>query len=77
LDAARVQQGLRVLDLATGPGHVAAAAQRGAKVIGVDFAPNMVAEARKLSPQVPFQVGDAEALPFPDEGFEAGSSVLE
>ena len=72
LDAAGVQQGLCVLDLATGPGHVAAAAaQRGAKVIGFDFAPNMVAEARKLYPQVPFQVGDAEALPLPDEGFEA------
>lgn len=72
LDAAGVQKGIRVLDIATGPGYVAgAAAERGADVIGVDFAPNMVAEARKLHPQATFQEGDAENLPFPDESFDA------
>ena len=39
LDAANVTQGTRVLDLATGPGYVAAqAAERGASVVGVDVA---------------------------------------
>jgi ubiquinone/menaquinone biosynthesis C-methylase UbiE len=62
LNAARVQKAMRVLDLATGPGYVAgAAAQHGAEVIGVDFAPNMVAEARTLHPQATFQEADAEA----------------
>ena len=72
LDAPEVKESTRVLDIATGPGYVAgAAAQRGAEVIGVDFAPNMVAEAQKLHPNVTFQEGDAEALPFPDESFDA------
>jgi SAM-dependent methyltransferase len=72
LDAAGVRTGRRVLDIATGPGYVAgAAAQRGAAVIGVDFAPNMVAEARRLHPHATFQEGDAEDLPFPAERFDA------
>jgi ubiquinone/menaquinone biosynthesis C-methylase UbiE len=72
LDAAGVQKGTRVLDVATGPGYVAsAAATRGAEAIGLDFAPNMVAEARRLHPHVTFQEGDAEALPFPGENFDA------
>ena len=38
LDAARVQTGSKVLDVATGPGYVAASARaRGADVIGLDF----------------------------------------
>jgi SAM-dependent methyltransferase len=72
LDAAAVQKGVHVLDVATGPGYVAAAAAaRGAEAIGIDFAPNMVVEARKLHPKVKFQEGDAEALPFPSESFDA------
>src|SRR5215470_18730792 len=72
LDAAGVQKGARVLDVATGPGYVAAAAAaRGAETIGIDFAPNMVVEARRLHPHVTFQEGDAEALPFHGESFDA------
>jgi SAM-dependent methyltransferase len=72
LAVAGVQRGTRVLDVATGPGYVAgAAATRGAAAIGLDFAPNMVAEARRLHPHVTFQEGDAEALPFPGEHFDA------
>jgi SAM-dependent methyltransferase len=72
LDAAGVQKGTRVLDVATGPGYVAAAAAaRGAVAVGVDFAPNMIVEARKLHPQATFQEGDAEALPFPSGSFDA------
>jgi len=72
LDAAGVQKGIQVLDVATGPGYVAAAAAaRGAEAIGIDFAPKMVIEARRLHPQVTFREGDAEALPFPGESFDA------
>lgn len=72
LDAVNVRSGLRVLDVATGPGYVAAAAaQRGASVVGLDFSAAMVAEARRHHRGVEFQEGDAEALPFPDSSFDA------
>ncbi len=72
LDAARVGPGVRVLDVATGPGYVAAAAaQRGAAVVGVDFSAAMLAEARRHHPGIEFQAGDAGALPFPDASFDA------
>src|SRR4051794_16341086 len=46
LDAAEVDRGTRVLDVASGPGHVAAAAaERGAFVIGVDIAEGMLSLA--------------------------------
>lgn len=72
LNAVAVRSGMRLLDVATGPGYVAAAAaQRGASVVGVDFSAAMVAEARRRYPAVDFQEGDAEALPFPDGSFDA------
>ncbi len=72
LDAARVGPGVRVLDVATGPGYVAAAAAgRGAAVVGVDFSAAMLAEARRHSPTVDFREGDAEAFSFPDGSFDA------
>ena len=72
LDAAQLGHGARALDVATGPGYVAAkAAERGASVIGVDIADEMVSLARRLHPQLDFRHGDAEALPFPDESFDA------
>jgi ubiquinone/menaquinone biosynthesis C-methylase UbiE len=72
LDAAEVDRGARVLDVASGPGHVAAAAaERGAIVIGVDIAEGMIALARRLHPQLDFRFGNAEALPFADGSFDA------
>ena len=51
LDAAEVDRGARVLDVASGPGYVAAAAaERGAFVIGVDIAEGMISRARRLHP---------------------------
>ena len=72
LDAAGVRTAARVLDVATGPGYVAAAAaRRGARTIAVDFSAAMVAEARRRHPGVDFREGDAEALPFGDGSFDA------
>jgi SAM-dependent methyltransferase len=72
LDAAAVESGMHVLDLATGPGYVAArAAARGASVVGVDVAPAMVALAGRLHPGIDFREGNAEELPFDDGAFDA------
>ncbi len=72
LDAARVEHGSRVLDVATGPGYAAAqAAERGASVVGVDVAAAMVGLARRLHPTIEFRVAKAEALPFDDDVFDA------
>jgi len=72
LDAVRVSAGMRVLDVACGPGYVAAAATaRGATAIGIDFAAAMVAEARRIFPAISFEEGDAEALGFADASFDA------
>jgi ubiquinone/menaquinone biosynthesis C-methylase UbiE len=72
LDAVSARHGVRVLDVATGPGYVAAtAAERGASVVGVDFSAAMVAQARRRCSAIEFREGDAEALPFVDESFDA------
>ena len=72
LDAAGVGSGTRVLDVASGPGFVAAkAAERGAAVVGVDIADAMLARARRLHPELDFRHGDAEALAFDNDSFDA------
>lgn len=79
LDDAEVGLASRVLDVATGPGYVAARArQRGASVIGIDIAHEMLALARRRHPEIEFRHGNAEELPFPDASFSAsvGNFVL-
>ena len=72
LDAVGVREGVRLLDVACGPGFVAGVAvSRGAEVIGLDFSPAMIAQARRAHPPVQFREGDAEALPFEDVSFDA------
>lgn len=72
LDAAGAGKGVRLLDVACGPGYAAAAAaERGASVLGVDFASEMIEEARRHFPGLDFREGDAEQLPLPDGGFDA------
>jgi SAM-dependent methyltransferase len=72
LDAAGVTRDTRVLDVASGPGFIAAAAaDRGADVVGLDFAAAMVADARARYPALMFREGDAQALPFDDASFDA------
>jgi ubiquinone/menaquinone biosynthesis C-methylase UbiE len=68
----------RALDLGTGTGQGAFAIARrfpATKVVGVDLADAMVAEARRNTPaeladRVSFESGDASALPFPDASFD-------
>jgi SAM-dependent methyltransferase len=65
LDAAEVGTGRSVLDVACGPGFVAAeAAGRGAAAHGLDFSAAMLRIARALHPGIAFDEGDAEALPY-------------
>jgi ubiquinone/menaquinone biosynthesis C-methylase UbiE len=71
LDAAGVSEGARVLDLACGPGIVAAAAQRrGTSVSGLDFSPAMLAVARSANPDIRFHEADAEAIPMADRSLD-------
>ena len=79
LDEVKVSKGSRVLDVGTGPGLVAAAAaERGAHVVGIDFSETMLAQARQLQPNIEFRKAAAESLPFDDAKFDAvvGNFVL-
>jgi ubiquinone/menaquinone biosynthesis C-methylase UbiE len=72
LDAVRVANGTKFLDIATGPGYVAAAAaKRGATVLGLDFSIAMIEQARELHPGIDFREGDAEQLPLGNALFDA------
>ncbi|MBT9382238.1 methyltransferase domain-containing protein [Pseudooceanicola sp. CBS1P-1] len=72
VEAAGIRDGDRVLDVATGTGVVARAAQaRAARVSAVDINPGMLAMARKLAPELDIRQARAEALPFADDSFDA------
>jgi SAM-dependent methyltransferase len=74
LDAVRLKKGMSFLDIASGPGYLAAAAaKRGATVLGVDFSAAMVANAQGLQLGVEFREGDAEALPCGNGLFDAAA----
>jgi len=77
LDALDVQAGERFLDVATGPGHLAAAAAtRGARAVGVDVSLDMLALARERYADVAFVEGDAEQLPFANDAFDAAAAAF-
>jgi SAM-dependent methyltransferase len=73
-DAARIQPGDRVLDVACGTGVLAreAAARAGASghVAAIDPGPGMLAVAREKAPAVEWREGVAESLPFADGAFD-------
>jgi SAM-dependent methyltransferase len=72
LKAAHVGNGTRLLDVATGPGTLAAkAAERGARVVGIDIAPAMVELAHRLHPHLDFREGSAEELRLDSSSFDA------
>lgn len=69
-----VQRGdaTRLLDVATGVGNVAqAAVRKGIRAVGIDFSTAMLAQAQKQYSDVDFCEGDAAALPFADNSFDA------
>jgi SAM-dependent methyltransferase len=68
--------GEKILDLATGTGWTSrVVSRRGANVTGVDIATGLLesAERQALAERLPIRYlqGDAEALPFDDESFDA------
>jgi len=72
LDAVHAGVGTRLLDVASGPGVVAAhAARRGARATGVDLSPRMVALAARMHPACAFVEADVESLPFEAASFDA------
>ena len=63
----------RVLDLACGTGDLALlAADRGARVVGLDLVPAMIGKARQRDAgrRTRLLAGDMQALPFPDGAFD-------
>lgn len=81
VEAVGTSAGDEYLDVATGSGNAAiAAAQRGAKVTGLDLVPELVEAARArfaaAGLEAELVVGNAEALPFEDASFDRVSSVF-
>jgi demethylmenaquinone methyltransferase/2-methoxy-6-polyprenyl-1,4-benzoquinol methylase len=73
-DLARVAPGSRALDVATGTGDLAIAlARRGADVVGSDFSEGMLARAREKHAGIRWEQGNALALPYPDDAFDAST----
>jgi SAM-dependent methyltransferase len=59
-----------ICDLGCGPGQIARYLHRhGVDTLGVDLSPNMVAEAQRLNPGIPFHQGDMLALPDADDSW--------
>jgi demethylmenaquinone methyltransferase / 2-methoxy-6-polyprenyl-1,4-benzoquinol methylase len=67
-----VRPGDRVLDVCCGTGDLAIADRKaGGDVVGLDFSEQMLARARRKADGIEWTHGDATALPFPDEAFDA------
>ncbi len=72
VDLARVGPGSRALDVATGTGDLAIElASRGADVVGSDFSEGMLERARVKSTAVHWEQGNAQALSYADDSFDA------
>jgi SAM-dependent methyltransferase len=73
--AAEIAPGQHVLDVACGTGVLAREAalrvRPGGAVIGLDRNDGMLAVARRKAPEIEWRQGQAEALPFADDRFDA------
>jgi ubiquinone/menaquinone biosynthesis C-methylase UbiE len=80
-EAVDLRSGERVLDVATGNGNAAlAAARRFAQVTGIDYVPELLAQARARAAadglEIAFREADAEALPFEAASFDVVLSTF-
>jgi len=75
------REGEQVLDVACGAGNATIpAAQRGARVTGLDLVPELLeagrAAARDAGVEIEWVEGDAEVLPFDDQSFDVVLSTV-
>ena len=69
----------RIIDVGCGTGRLLRAVSARwpkTQVFGVDPAKEMIAEASRLNPEGVFKVGQAEALPFPDQAVDVVLSSI-
>lgn len=85
VEAARVEQGMRVLDIACGTGEpsisIATLLRGSGDVTGIDISPEPMKIATERATErgltnIKFQLGDAHALPFADASFHRITSRL-
>src|SRR5437016_3879235 len=76
-DLAEIGPGSRVLDVATGTGdfaiELASRVAPGGEVVGSDFSEGMLKLARVKAPQITFEQGNALALTYADDSFDAAT----
>lgn len=76
LDAAAVHAGTDLLDIGCGSGlALSLAAQRGARVSGIDIAPTLLAVARRRVAEADLREGGLDDLPFDDRAFDVVLAV--
>src|SRR5262249_19128731 len=80
-EALDLRAGQKVLDVAAGNGNASlAAARRWCDVVASDYVPTLLERARERAAAerlgIDFQQADAEALPFPDQSFDAVMSTF-
>jgi ubiquinone/menaquinone biosynthesis C-methylase UbiE len=74
IDRTGIRTGERILDVGCGSGIFSHwLAERGLKVSALDISPKLIALGRARYPNVEFQVGDAEHLPYESGAFDAVS----
>src|SRR5918995_882921 len=81
VEACGIDEGTRVLDVASGTGNAAIpAAKRGAIVTASDLTPELLAAGRQVAEaeglELEWVEADAENLPFPDESFDVVMSTI-
>lgn len=68
----------QILDVCCGPGTLAlVAAKTAASVAAIDFSPTMIERLERVAPPNVFpRIGDGQALPYPDQSFDAAFAMF-